>query len=369
MKKNIQLTMLSFVLTTLIGCQKNEATETSTEAKNDVQLQEKNKQHISLDTAQWVPSSEDFNVVGEISFDEDNVVRIFPIVSGSVENVRVSLGDYVQKGQVLAQIISTDITEYQRNFNVAKSNFETASKNFDRAKELYETKVISERDMAEAKKDYDIALSDYNEKRQILKLYGSSEKTLDAIYTVTAPRSGYIVERNINEGLQIRTDNSSAMFTISDLKTVWVWANVYESDLSKVREGDNVVVTTIAYPDRILKGQITKIGTMLDPASRVIKVRTELDNPDGLLKPEMFATITISPQTKHKVLAIPTNSIIIENSRYWVMKETAPDRFSKVEITIGDAFRNLTEVKQGLTAGDRIVNGGSLLVLTAYNLQ
>jgi cobalt-zinc-cadmium efflux system membrane fusion protein len=367
MKKLIYILNISLLLV-VVSCGKKEE-QTIPEETADLKLKKENMQHITVDTVKLIHADEDFNVVGEISFDEDNVVRIYPIVSGSVEDVKVSLGDYVQKGQLLATIVSTDISQYQRDFNVAKSSFETAQKNFERAKELYNTKVISERDMAEAKKDFDIAQSEFNEKRQVLQLYGGSEKHLDALYRVIAPRSGYIVERNINEGLQIRTDNSNNIFTISDLKTVWVWANVYESDLAKVREGDAVSVQTIAYPDKIFSGKITKIGTMLDPASRVIKVRTELDNSEGLLKPEMFATITISPQTTKKVLAIPTNAVVIENNHYFVMKEIKPEQFVKVEIQPGKAFRNMTEVKTGLIEGDRIANGGSLLVLTAYNLK
>ncbi|HEY1045239.1 MAG TPA: efflux RND transporter periplasmic adaptor subunit [Bacteroidia bacterium] len=325
------------------------------------------KEHITIDTAQFSPADDDFTVVGEVSFDEDNVVRVYPIVSGSVEKVFVSLGDYVKKGQLLATYLSTDISMYQRDYNVAKSNFEVAQKNLSRAKELYKTNVISQKDLEDAQRELNNAKSDYNEKKQILELYGGSTESLDAIFKVTAPISGYIVERNINEGMQIRTDNGSNSFTISDLKTVWVWASVYESDLSKVSVGDDVEVKTIAYPDKVFKGKIKTVGTMLDPASRVVKVRIDLDNSDFLLKPEMFATVVIKPKSKEMVVSVPTNSVVFENNKFFVMRKKTDNAFEKVSVTIGKNFGSRISIQSGIAPGDIIVDKGSVFINSTIN--
>ncbi|QHT66879.1 efflux RND transporter periplasmic adaptor subunit [Rhodocytophaga rosea] len=370
MKKILLIPIITFAVL-LSSCNKEKPAEQSTESKKGegVTLPDESLNYTKVDTVEMIPDSDEFTVVGEVSFDEDNVVRVFPIVSGSVEGVNVSLGDYVQKGQLLATILSTDISTYQGDYNIAKSNFEVADKNLKRAKELFATNVISERDLAQAQNDFNNAQSEFKKRKQILELYGGSSQNLDALYKVYAPNSGYIVERNINQGMQIRTDNASTMFTISDLKTVWVWANVYESDLSKIHEGDEVQVRTIAYPDKIFTGQIKKIGTMLDPASRVIKVRTELDNREGLLKPEMFATVIISPKKTNEVLAIPTSALVIENNAFWVMKEIKENTFTKVKIKPGKTIRNYTEIHEGLAAGDKIVTEGALFLTTSYNNQ
>jgi len=307
--------------------------------------------------------------VGDVSFDENNVVRIYPIVSGTVERVDVSLGDYVQRGQLLATLLSTDITTFQRDYNVAKADLEVAEKNMTRSQELYNSGMMSEKDFAESRKDYTNAQSDFNEKKQILELYGGSSDRLDAMFRVVAPRSGYIVERNINEGTQIRTDNNTAIFTISDLKSVWIWANVHESDMAKVKEGDRVSVTTIAYPNKVFNGYIKKIGTMLDPASRVIRVRSELNNENGMLKPEMFATVTITSQTSENVLAVPQKALVLENNNYYIMREVGANTFEKVKVTIDRKFHDMAEITSGLTAGDKIIIEGSLFALTAYNLK
>lgn len=330
-------------------------------------LSEKQMDYVRLDTVKSIPAVEPISAMGEISFDEDNVVRIYPIVSGAVETVEVSLGDYVKKGQLLATLLSTDISEYQRDYNVAKSNYEVQEKNLDRVQQLYTTGVLSDRELAEARNDYNNALSEFNERKQVLELYGGSASNLDAVFRVTAPRSGYIVERNINSGTQIRTDNGTNIFTISDLKEVWVWANVHESDLRKVHEGDAVKVETIAYPERSFSGKINKIGTMLDPVSRVVRVRTELNNHEGLLRPEMFATIIITPTTKEVSLAVPTEAIVLESNQYYVMRKRSDREFEKIRIMPGRTLANFTEIKSGLAAGDLIVTKGSLFVLTSFN--
>jgi cobalt-zinc-cadmium efflux system membrane fusion protein len=336
---------------------------------NQISFTDEQLRYIKIDTARKIPAMDQFAAVGEVSFDENNVVRVYPIVSGSVSKVNVSLGDYVKKGEILATILSTDISTYQRDYNIAKANFEIAESNLARSTELYKSGMLSAKEYAESQKEYHNNLSEFNEKKQILELYGGSENELDAMFRVVAPRSGYIVERNINEGTQIRTDNATNIFTISDLETIWVWANVHESDMAKVNEGDFVTVKTIAYPDKEFKGTIKKIGTMLDPQSRVIRVRTELVNRDGLLKPEMFANVIITPKNYVKVLSVPQSSIVLENNNYYVMREVGPHSFEKKQVKIGKNYDKSTEILDGLREGDRIISEGSLFAMTGYNLK
>jgi len=368
MKKISVFTLIACFSCCMMSCQKKQhQKEEKPERKTKLELNGKQLQHVKIDVVRLVPESDQLTAVGEVSFAEDNVVRIYPLVSGTVEKVTVSLGDYVAKGQILASLLSTDISQYQRDYNVSKSNLEVEEKNLQRSKELFDSGMQSEKEFATAKKDYANALSEFNERKQILELYGGSVNDLDARYKIKSPRSGFIVERNITEGTQIRNDNGTNVFTISDLKTVWVWANVHESDISIVHEGDNVIVRTIAYPDKAFEGTIRKIGTMLDPDSRVIRVRTELMNDNGLLKPEMFATIGITSKKQLKVTAIPKTAIVLENNRYFVMRELEPKQFEKVSVSLGKAFGEYYEILSGLNTGDKIVVEGSLFVLTAFN--
>lgn len=364
--KNFKFLALALLIAACGGDKKHEKQQAVT-SKDKLVLTETQMAHVKLDTVRSQILADQLTAVGEVSFSEDNVVRIYPIVSGTVERIFVSLGDYVQKGQILATLLSMDMSQIQRDYNIAKSNFSVEEKNLARAQELFSAGMMSEKEFAGAKKDYNNALSELNERTQILKLYGGSSSDLDAIYNVIAPKSGYIVERNTTEGTQIRNDNNTNIFTISDLKTVWVWANIHESDLSKVSEGDEVQVKTIAFPDKIFSGRVKKIGTMLDPDSRVIKIRTELNNKEGLLKPEMFANVVLTPKVSEKAVVVPNTSIILENNQNYVMIETGKNEFKKVQIKTGRVFHYYTEVLSGVDIGERVVTEGSLFVLTAFN--
>ncbi|MBS1505393.1 MAG: efflux RND transporter periplasmic adaptor subunit [Bacteroidetes bacterium] len=367
MRKNILLFFVASAVWISCSSDKKATKQDDQSGKTKLELSESQMAHIKIDSIRQQMMAEQLTAVGEVSFAEDNVVRIYPVVSGTVEKTFASLGDYVQKGQRLATLLSMDMSQIQRDYNVAKSNFSVEEKNLARAQELFSAGMMSEKEFANARKDYNNALSELNERTQILKLYGGSSSDLDAIYNVLAPRSGYIVERNVTEGTQIRNDNNTNIFTISDLKVVWVWANIPESDLSKVAEGDEVQVKTIAYPDKIFRGNVKKIGTMLDPSSRVIKIRTELNNSEGLLKPEMFASIVVTSRQRSSIKAVPQSAVILENNHYYVMRDLGDRKFEKVVITIGKTFGNYYEVSSGLKIGDRVVSEGSLFVLTAYN--
>jgi len=219
MKKNTYLLFISLAVL-ILACDKNKAIENVAVKKeqSNVSFSEEQLKQLTIEPIELVPVAEEFTAVGEVSFDEDNVVRVYPIVSGSVEAVDVSLGDYVQRGQLLATIVSTDISSYQRDYNVAKADLEVAEKNMERSQELYQAGMLSEKDFAEAKKDHTNAKSEFNEKKQILSLYGGSPDKLDAVFRVVAPRPGYIVERNINQGTQIRTDNTQTFLLSQILK-------------------------------------------------------------------------------------------------------------------------------------------------------
>jgi len=350
------------------SCHKEKKATAVVHKPRSIEFSDSQMKNMKLGKAERMPYAEEINAVGDVSFDENNVVRIFPIVSGTVEEVKVSLGDYVQRGQLLASILSTDVSGFQRDYSVAKENLQAEEKDMYRAEELYKSNMMSAKDYSNAKKEYSNALSEFNERKQILELYGSSSDNLDATYRVIAPRCGFIVQRDLNAGMHIRMDNSATIFIISDLKTVWVWINVHESDMAKVHDGDHVSVTTVTYPGKIFSGVINRMGTTLDPASRVIRSRCELDNSAGLLKPEMFITATITSQTKETVLAVSEQAVVLENNRYYVMRQAKPNEFEKVQVVVGKKFSDMCEV-QGLSEGDIVIEEGALFAMTDYNLK
>ncbi|MBV2196873.1 MAG: efflux RND transporter periplasmic adaptor subunit [Flavobacterium sp.] len=370
MKKYILISKILVILV-LFSCEK-EQTKAVEETKkgNTIKLSKSILSNLKISKVEEVNAEEALTVVGEITFDEDNIVRVFPIVSGNVDRVNVSLGDYVKRGQVLAEITSTDINQFQVDYKVAKSTFTVAENNYKRVKELHKTNFASDKELAEAESDYFNKKSEYEGKKKLLKLYGAKENTNDSKFYVTAPNNGYIVERTINEGTQIRTDNNQNMFIISDLKSVWVWANVHESEISKVNVGDKVSVTTISYPDKNYIGEIKKIGSVLEEDSRVVKVRIDLENPNEKLKPKMFATVAISPKSSSKFIGVPKAAVFIEQGKNWIVKEVANNTFQKFEVITGKG-KNSThvEILEGVEVGDVIISEGALAVATSINNQ
>lgn len=358
---------LFFALIFLFAACSKEATEQPTSEKvGDFTPSAEFKSNLKMDTVRYGEYAAPLTVVGEVTFDEDNVVRIYPIVSGSVERVYFSLGDYVRKGQLMATILSTDISTYQRDFSIAKSNYEVATKNRDRVKALHQSNFASDKDLQQAENEFANAYAEFVGKKQILSLFGGNAQSSDAVYNVYAPRSGYLVERKVNEGTQIRTDNADALFTLSDLKSVWVQANVYESDYARVKLGDEVEATTIAFPDDVFKGKVEKINSILDSESRVVRVRTELNNPGEKLLPGMFATIHIIPAIKSRALAVPESAIFLEKNEPCVVLAQG-ESLGKVKIQTGQQYGGMIEVKSGIEPGQVIVVSGALLVANELN--
>lgn len=311
-----------------------------------------------------ISAEEDLQFNGEVTFDQNNVVRVFPIVSGNVEKVNVELGSYVQKGQVLAVIRSNDINNYINDYTVAKTNADLQKKNLEVAENLYQSKSASELDVITARKDYANAKTELQRLEQLLQLYGSSPSAGNTPqFVVKSPISGYVVEKNITVNTLIRPDNGANIFTISDLKKVWVLAQVFENDISAVKMGEEVSIYTLAYPDREFKGKIGNIGNVLDKESRILYVRIELDNSEGILKPDMFAIIklhTILPGGK--LMAVKPRSVIFDRDKYYVVVVNPNDKFYVREVDIVKNTSRFAYISKGISPADEVVTEGSLLI-------
>ena len=165
---------------------------------------------------------------------------------------------------------------YSNDYITAKSNVDIAKKTMDATDDMFKSGLASQRDQLAAQEGYNQAVSAFEKAKRILSLYGGS---MSGEYSVTSPINGFIVDRQVNNNMIIRSDNSTGLFTISDLKNVWVMANVYESNISFVKMGDSVNITTLSYPGKIFRGKIDKIMNVLDPSNKVMKLRIVLREP------------------------------------------------------------------------------------------
>ena len=283
-------------------------------------------------------------------------MKIYPNASGQVVSVNVSLGDKVIKGQTLAVIKSADVAGNYSDLSSANNDAAIAEKEFKNSEQLYKNGISSEKEFMLARLEYEKAMNVVSKVHTQIAINGGGKTSAGGAYIITSPRNGYIVEKNINAGSFIRNDNGQNLFTISDMQDVWVWANVFETDVNKIRLGTAVEVTTLAYPDKIFQGKVDQINSVLDPSSKAMKVKIVLPNADMLLKPQMFTKIVINDKEDKKALVIPTKAMVFDGGKNYVIiyKDDYNIRVQDVDIlkTVGDK----TYIRAGLNAGDMIIS-------------
>ncbi len=319
---------------------------------------------IEIDSVSNSKVINSITLTGKVDFNEDNVIKIYPPVSGTVGDIKVMLGDYVKAGQVLAIVRSPEMAGYSTDLITAQTNLEVAKKKLDATNDMLKSGLASATDQLAAQAAYNQAQATLEKAQRVLQLNGGSQ---NGTYTVKAPISGFIVEKQVNNNMVIRTDNSAGLFTISDLKNVWVMANVYESNIPLIQMGDSVNVTTLSYPGKIFRGKVDKIMNVLDPTNKVMKVRIVLSNPNYLLKPEMFANVTVvSTENKH-MLCVPAKALIFDHSQYYVLVYKTASDISIRPVQVANTVGDKVYLSNGVSLGEKIIASQALLIYQALN--
>ena len=322
---------------------------------------------------------------GKIAVDEDRSTPIFSPYAGRVTKLLAKPGDHVEKGQPLFVIEAADTVGAQNDFvaattalNKAKSQFDLAQIQDKRARDLFEGKAVPLKDyqqsqatLLQAQNDLRTADTALEAARNRLRILGLSEDAITAFQekgrinpetTIYAPLAGTVVQRKIGPGQYISAGAADPVFVIGDLSSVWLTAFVRETEAAAVQIGQEMSFTALALPGRVLTGRISYVATALDPATRRLLVRATLDNSNGLLKPEMFTTVTIYAPGDQPTIGVPKTALIYEGDqvRVWVAHDdkTIELRTIKTGMTNG----NLVEVHGNLKAGERIVTKGSLFI-------
>jgi len=306
----------------------------------------------------------ELNFFGKITADNKKLMEIYPVVGGNVTKVFVELGDYVKKGQLLASIRSTDVAGYEKSMEDSKNDVIVKKNNYRVAQELFEGKLNSERDVVEAKSEYEKSLSQL---RYIQETYNIYNMNKGAIYEVHAPLNGFIIEKKINQDMLLRNDRTDNIFDIAEINDVWAVANVNETDINNIKVGENAQVTTLSYPDKIFTGKVDKIFNIIDPATKAMKAIIKLDNPGYILKPEMSASIKLSFNENGTMIAIPSNAIIFDKSKNYVMVFKDKSNIETRQIEIFRQVGAITYIKTGLNQGEKIMTNNQLLVYDALN--
>lgn len=317
---------------------------------------------IAIDSVSSCYINDEITLNGEISFNENSVNKVFPRSSGQVVECKVTLGDKVQAGQVLAILKSADVAGNYADLSSANSDIIITKRQLDNTEALYKNGISSEKEYTEAKQNYEKALSAKGKIQSIININGGSGSNAGGTYNLISPISGYIVEKKVNTGNFIRADMGDNLFTISDLKNVWVNANVFEADIPKVKEGFAVQVTTLTYPDKIIPGKIDKMSQVLDPTNKTLRVRIKLENPDLLLRPEMFARVIVTNKENLKAICIPTKALISLNGKSYVVTYKSKSEMKIAEVNILKNGDNRTYLIDGVVPGEKIITQNQLLI-------
>ena len=355
-----RLILLSFIATAFfVSCEHKEQT---VEQNKKFVLSDSMMHMIVTDTVNECLITDELKLSGEVSFNENNVVKVYPRISGQVVEAKASLGDRVVKGQTLAIIKSADVSGNYNDLNSANADLAIARQHKDNAESLYKSGISSEKEYNEARQNYEKALAAKNKIQSIITINGGGKSSEGGQYLLTAPIDGYIVEKKVAAGAYIRPDMGDNLYTISNLKSVWVNANVYETDIARIKDGDNVKVIPVAYPDKVFTGTINKVSQMLDPQSKSMRVRINLENKDMLLKPEMFAKVLVNNEGGSNVICVSTAAILPQDNKNYVVVFKGKDNISITEVDIIKTVGDKTYLRTGLKEDDVGITNHQLFI-------
>jgi cobalt-zinc-cadmium efflux system membrane fusion protein len=313
---------------------------------------------ILIDTVKDAGALSELTLTGTIAPDENKIVNVFPMVSGVAEDVHVQLGDVVKKGQTLAIMHSAEMAGFTKDYISSQADMRNTKRTLASTQDMYKGGLASQKDLEEAESDYQKAVAENKRAGTVTEINRSNGQG----YEIKAPISGFVVAKTLNSGTQVRADNSQTLFTIADLSSVYVLINIYESDISSVKTGDAVKISTLSYPDKVFDGKIDKIDNMLDPDSKVIHARVKIANPGNLLKPEMFANVLIKSASGIDMPYIEANALIFDNDRDYVLVIDGKAHVRIQPVVIAKKVEDRAYISSGIKPGDRIIASRQLFL-------
>jgi membrane fusion protein, heavy metal efflux system len=329
--------------------------------------------HIEEVRTEKVPL-EEVVVPGKIEADPAHIARIAMPLAGRVKQVMVTIGDAVRAGQPVIAIDSPEIgaglsayRQAQARLSQAKAAQSKAESDLNRIKDLFENRAVAQKEviaaetaLAQTKSDVAQAGAAQEESEKKLQIFGIRPDQSAQDILVRAPVSGKVLDISVAAG-EYRNDTSAPVMTIADLSTVFMAADVPENQIRLIQTGEQIEITLSAYPGEVFRGQVKRIGDTVDPQTRTIKVRAELPNPTGRLRPEMFGEIR-HKQGFREAPVVPAGAVVQSDQRNIVYREKSTGVFEIVEVTFGKREGNRVPILSGIKAGERVVTDGAMLL-------
>ena len=375
------------------GCSKTaNAPSSSSSLQPSAAIADSAQSHaIEMEVVAPQPITGSIVATGKILVPEDRMANIGPVHEGRLVRLYAGQGSNVKKGQKLADLESADIDQAEADYLKALADFENARRTsaaevkfaqatYDRTRMLFEKSITAGKNVEAAEHDLELAKASASSSvagakaaltsaRRHLLILGLKESEVDALasksslgamFSLTAPIAGIVIERNGTIGATVGSDAN--VFKIIDISRVWIDANVFEKDLERVRFGQEVKVKVPAFPGSTFSGRVILVSSVVDPETRSVKVRTEVPNPDNRLKPDMFANVEIITDLHSTAISIPQSAVLKDGEKQVVFVADGSG-YKKREVTVGIASNDRVEIIEGLAAGDKVVVKGNYLLL------
>jgi len=297
-----------------------------------------------------------------ISYDDNHTARVFSPLAGRVVKIWAESGSRVRAGDPLLVLDSPDFAVAEADSAKASADQLRKKESWERAKQLYEVKGIARKDVESAEADWHQAEAEAQRARARMKNLNTTTSAADGQFVLRAPISGVITERQVSAGSEVRPDAASPLFVITDPHHLWVQVDLPERQLDKIQVGRAVAIEVDAYPETAFMGKVVVIGGALDPVSRRIQVRCEVENPALKLKPEMFARVTPIANSKTGLPRVPNTALVTQGLYSFIFVENSPGVLQRRRVTLGMQGSQYTYISEGLHAGERVVSSGALLL-------
>jgi membrane fusion protein, heavy metal efflux system len=335
-----------------------------------VELDTAQRSRIHLEKVAPVSYTPSVTTTGTVAFNGDRSTQVIAPISGPVARILVSPGSQVERGQALAMVSSPDFAEAVAGYRKAEGAWRNASRIAALDEQLFTNDALSRSDLDQARTDLAAATADRDAAVSQLRALGLTETAIHAIRdgkpvptnegAVRAPIAGTLVEKLITPG-QLLQAGSTPCFTIADLSTVWVMANVFEGDLSAVRRGETALITTNAAPDT-LSGRVDYVADLVDPATKATAVRVVVPNKDRVLRRDMLVRVTIRALTPRTGLLVPVASVLRDDENLPYVYVAAPGGFARRRVDLGGRVEDRYEIASGLKPGESVVTDGALFL-------
>ena len=330
--------------------------------------------HVQLVTMTPGTMTNTLRLTGAVAYNAFKTTPVITQVGGPVSRIMVVPGDHVQKNQPMLEVSSPDYAQLLDGYLKAADSFRLADKLYQRAQGLYAHNAIALQDLEQAESNRIQAKADLNAAEEGMRILGIknpedlAKAPSSAQIPVLAPIAGEVVERLVSPGQVVQAGQTQA-FTISDLSTVWVLANVYQADLKYVKTGEDVVVQTDAFPDTF-HGKISYVSAALDPNTRTLQARIAVENSGEKLKRDMYCTVTVTAGALKNALAVPNAAVLRDdNNEPFVYALTGDNQFGRRDVVLGEMQGSETQILKGISVGDKVVGNGSLFLQFANSLQ